>query len=177
MDGAAISLAIAREGRDRALVAKQTLRAPIDEVFRFFADAGNLERITPGWLRFRIVTPLPVEMRVGALIDYRLRMRGAPIRWRTRISVWEPPHRFEDEQVRGPYRLWAHEHTFTPVREGTLCVDRVRFRAPLGALVHDAFVVPEVRRIFRSRGETLARLFGAERGAGVTSRSSSSGSG
>lgn len=157
-----LSLVVAREGRDRVLAARQVLPASIDDVFPFFAEAANLERITPPWLRFRIVTEGPVEMRVGALIDYRLRVRGAPLRWRTRISAWDPPHRFEDEQVRGPYVLWKHEHTFTPVPGGTMCVDRVRFRAPLGALVHDALVVPDVRRIFRYRGETLARIFGGD---------------
>ena len=88
------------------------LPRPIDEVFPFFADAHNLETLTPPWLKFHVLTPKPIAMAVGTKIDYKLRIRGLPLRWRSEITAWEPPFRFQDEQLRGPYRQWIHEHTF-----------------------------------------------------------------
>lgn len=137
------------------------LPRPVEEVFPFFADAGNLERLTPPWLRFRILTPRPVEMRPGALIDYRLRVHGLPLAWRTRIEAWEPPHRFVDAQLRGPYRLWHHTHTFEPLDGGTLCRDVVRYAVPGGALVDRLLVRRDVERIFAFRRQELNRIFGA----------------
>ena len=96
----------------------QRLDVPPERAFAFFADARNLEAITPPWLRFRVVTPDPITMRPGTLIDYRLRLHGLPLRWRTRIDAWEPPHRFVDIQLRGPYALWEHTHTFAPAGAG-----------------------------------------------------------
>lgn len=130
-----------------------------DEVFGFFADAWNLEAITPPWLRFRVVTPRPLEMRAGAHIAYRLRLHGMPIRWLTRIEVWEPPLRFVDVQVRGPYRLWHHTHSFEPDGDGTLIRDRVRYAlplGPLGELAHAAIVCRDLRRIFAFRHAAVA---------------------
>jgi len=101
------------------------LPRPLDEVFAFFSDASNLEVITPPWLSFSVVTPAPIEMRPGTLIDYRLRFRGFPLRWRSEITSWDPPHRFADAQVKGPYRQWIHEHTFVEKDGGTLAGDRV----------------------------------------------------
>ncbi len=144
------------------LQTQQWLPRSIDEVFPFFADAANLERITPPWLEFRIVTPTPIEMRVGTLIDYRLKVRGVPVRWRTRIAAWDPPYSFVDEQVRGPYRLWRHLHTFEPVDGGTFCRDRVEYRAPLHALMAARLVTPDVERIFGFRHEALAAIFTPE---------------
>jgi ligand-binding SRPBCC domain-containing protein len=129
------------------------------EVFPFFADAANLNAITPPSLHFEIVTPGPIEMRAGTLIDYRLRLRGIPLRWRTRIAVWEPPHRFVDEQLRGPYRQWIHEHTFEPREGGTLARDRVHYAVPLDFLAHRWWVRREVERIFEFRSRELARWF------------------
>ena len=137
------------------------LPLPPEKLFPFFADAANLDAITPPWLNFRIVTPGPVDMREGALIDYRLRVRGLPLRWRTRINAWEPPHRFEDEQLRGPYRQWIHEHTFEAQAGGTLARDRVRYAVPLDWLVHDWLVRPDIEKIFRHRSEMLKRRFAA----------------
>jgi ligand-binding SRPBCC domain-containing protein len=138
------------------------LPRPRPEIFSFFADAANLDRVTPPWLAFRIVTPTPVAMAPGTLIDYRLRLRGVPIRWRTEITVWEPPHRFVDTQVRGPYRRWVHEHRFAEVPGGTQMVDRVEYALPfgfLGRLAHRLFVGRDVARIFAYREEAFRRLF------------------
>jgi ligand-binding SRPBCC domain-containing protein len=134
---------------------------PRAEVFAFFADAGNLQELTPPWLRFEILTPRPVEMRPGALIDYRLHLRFIPIRWRTRITAWEPPYRFADEQLRGPYRLWLHEHTFEEDGDGTLCGDFVRYAVPFGALANRLLVARDVRKIFAYRERRLQEIFGS----------------
>lgn len=146
----------------RVLTAELWLPKPLASVFPFFADAGNLERITPAWVNFKILTPGPIEMRSGALIDYRIRIRGVPVGWQTRITAWDPPRRFEDVQVRGPYVLWEHEHTFEEVDGGTLCRDRVRYRAPLGFILHSLLVDRDVRRIFEYRQSRLAEVFGAK---------------
>jgi len=135
------------------------LPRPPEEVFPFFGNAANLDAITPPWLDFRILTPPPIVMREGALIDYRLRVRGLPLRWRTRISAWQPPHRFVDEQLRGPYRQWIHEHTFEPRDGGTLARDVVQYAVPLDFLLHRRFVRPDVERIFEFRAAELKRRF------------------
>jgi ligand-binding SRPBCC domain-containing protein len=136
------------------------LPSPRGQVFSFFADAANLEAITPPWLSFQIVTPSPIEMRPGALIDYRLRIRGIPARWRTRIAAWQPPNRFVDEQLRGPYRQWIHEHIFEPMDGGTLTRDVVRYAAPFDFLVHRWMVRPDIERIFAYRSDVLRKRFG-----------------
>jgi ligand-binding SRPBCC domain-containing protein len=141
----------------------QDLGAPPSEVFPFFADAFNLARITPAFLRFRVLTPPPIEMRAGALLDYRLRVHGVPIRWRTEITAWDPPRRFVDEQVRGPYRTWVHEHVFLPLDggRGTRVEDTVRYAATGGRMVERLFVDRDVERIFAYRRSILSREFGA----------------
>ena len=143
----------------------QRLAGAPEDVFPFFADARNLERITPGWLGFRVLTP-GVEMRAGALIEYRLRLHGVPLRWRTRIEVWEPPHRFVDRQLSGPYRLWHHTHTFEPDGAGgTVMRDVVRYAlplGPLGALAHRLFVRRDLARIFDFRHAAVRRVLTAE---------------
>ena len=131
----------------------------IDEVFGFFSDAANLDAITPPWLNFQVLTPAPVEMRVGALLDYKLRIRRFPFRWRSRITAWEPPHRFVDEQIRGPYRLWIHEHNFEVRDGGTLVRDHVRYAVPFDLLLHKLLVRRDVERIFAYRAESLQRRF------------------
>jgi len=143
----------------REFKAELWLPLPPADVFPFFSDAASLDAITPPWLSFRIVTPLPVRMREGALIDYRLRVHVLPLRWRTRINAWQPPHRFVDEQVRGPYRLWIHEHTFEPRNGGTLARDRVRYAVPFDALLHRWFVRPDIEKIFDFRMAELKRRF------------------
>lgn len=139
-----------------------TVPRGIGEVFAFHADAANLQTITPPWLDFRILTPPPIDMRPGAFIQYRLRLRGLPIRWLTEITAWEPPHRFVDEQRRGPYRLWVHEHRFEAVEGGTQIEDIVRYAVPFGRLVHGWAVGPDVRRIFTYRHERLLERFGGD---------------
>ncbi len=132
-----------------------------EEVFPFFADARNLERITPPWLRFEILTPLPVIMRIGARIEYRLRLHGLPIRWLTEITAWDPPHRFVDEQRRGPYRTWVHTHTFNESGGGCEIWDDVKYSVLGGNLVNSFFVKYDVRRIFEYRAQALTEIFQA----------------
>jgi ligand-binding SRPBCC domain-containing protein len=134
-----------------------------EKIFPFFADAGNLDAITPPWLSFKIVTPRPIEMRAGTLIDYKLKVRGIPLKWRTLISEWQPPHRFKDEQLRGPYLQWIHEHTFEPHDGGTLARDIVQYAAPFDFLTHRFFVRPDIEKIFAHRTEALKRLFGTSK--------------
>lgn len=135
------------------------LPRPLDEVFSFFSDALNLEALTPRWLRFQVLTPAPIHLQAGTLIDYRLRVRGLPLRWQSEITVWEPPHRFVDEQRRGPYRLWHHEHAFSQKDGGTLVADRVQYAAPGGRWVHQFLVKPDLERIFDYRYRQLERKF------------------
>ncbi len=136
------------------------LPQPIDRVFAFFSDATNLESLTPPWMHFRILTPTPIPMFAGQLIDYRLRVRGIPIRWRTRIEAWEPPFRFVDLQLSGPYHLWHHLHSFESRDGGTLCGDVVTYRPRGGSLIQRLFVDPDVRRIFDYRATRMLELLG-----------------
>ena len=148
------------------LACEMTFPLERDELFPFFADAGNLERITPPQLRFRILTPRPIEMAEGTLIDYRLRIRGVPVRWRSEIAAWEPPCRFVDRQLVGPYRWWHHEHLFLPHPQGTLVRDVVHYGVPGGRLVHGLLVRRELAGIFEFRSETLRSIFGGLEPAG-----------
>jgi ligand-binding SRPBCC domain-containing protein len=133
---------------------------PLGEVFEFHADAGNLQALTPPWLDFQILTPRPIDMRAGALIEYRLRLRGVPIRWLTEITEWAPPSHFVDIQRRGPYQLWHHRHEFEEKDGGTEIRDEVRYAVPFGMLVHRWLVAPDVRRIFAYRHHALLKIFG-----------------
>ena len=139
------------------------LPAPPAEVFGFFADAGNLEAITPAWLRFSIVPPRPADMRVGALIEYRLRLHGIRVSWLTRIEEWVPGDRFVDVQLRGPYALWHHTHEFEADGDGgTLMRDTVRYAlpyGPLGQVAHRLFVARDLAAIFDVRTERVRAAF------------------
>jgi|SaaInlStandDraft_1057018.scaffolds.fasta_scaffold36853_2 ligand-binding SRPBCC domain-containing protein len=137
------------------LSAETVLPAPIDEVFAFFSKAENLEAITPPWLHFQIVTPTPISMKAGALIDYRLRLRGLPIRWRTEISDWEPPFRFVDRQLRGPHKSWEHTHEFEETATGTTMRDKVEYSVFGGAVVERLFVRSDLKKIFTYRNEQI----------------------
>ena len=132
---------------------------PRDEVFAFFSDAANLNAITPAWLHFRMVTKSPIDMRAGTLIDYRMRIRGIPVSWRTKITEWDPPFRFADEQLRGPYTLWRHEHDFESQDDGTLVRDKVNYAVPFDFIAHGLLVKRDVQRIFAYREERLRELF------------------
>jgi hypothetical protein len=137
------------------------LPRPLDHVFAFFSDPFRLEDITPPWLQFHVLTPGPVVLQAGSLLDYRLRWHGLPLRWRSEIAVWEPPVCFVDRQVIGPYRLWYHEHVFRREGEGTRIIDRVDYAVPGGALVHWCGVRGDLRRIFEYRSRRLRELLGA----------------
>jgi len=140
------------------------LPLPPEDVFPFFAEARNLEKITPPWLSFRVLGQRPPEMGAGTVIDYRLRLHGLPLRWQSEITVWDPPRRFVDVQRRGPYRLWEHEHLFLPRDGGTLVQDRVRYAVPGGPLlapvVERLLVRPDLERIFAYRRQRLKQIFG-----------------
>jgi ligand-binding SRPBCC domain-containing protein len=143
---------------------EQHLPGPPESVFAFFGDAGNLEAITPPMLGFRIATPGSIEMRTGTLIEYRLRVHGVPMRWTTAIREWEPPHRFVDEQLRGPYALWQHTHTFQDDGSGgTLMSDVVRYAigfGPLGAAAQRLLVRRDLDAIFDYRAARVRELLG-----------------
>ncbi len=128
-------------------------------VFQFFADPANLERLTPGWLRFKIISEASQPMTEGARLDYRLRIHGLPMKWQSEITAWNPPHRFVDRQTRGPYRLWVHEHTFLDQEGGTLVRDNVQYSVFGDALVNRFFVAPDLDRIFKYRHTVLKTIF------------------
>ncbi len=140
------------------LQTEQKIEKSQDELFRFFSDAHNLAKITPPWLNFQMLTPAPIEMQVGTLIDYRLKLRGIPLRWQSEITVWNLPHLFVDEQRRGPYRRWIHRHTFVPVPDGTLIKDEVEYAVLGGSLVQKFFVAPDIEKIFAYRSTKLKEL-------------------
>ena len=150
-------------GRIWRLSAVQHLDHPIDEVFPFFADAHNLEKLTPDFLKFEVLTPKPIEMRSGLILHYKLKVRALPIRWTTEILDWDPPHKFIDNQAKGPYALWHHTHTFEPTDDGaTICRDEVRYRPAgwfLAPLVNRLAVQRDVTNIFRYRFEQLEAFF------------------
>lgn len=146
--------------RIREFRAEIWLPLPPEQIFTFFADAANLQLLTPPGLNFKVLTPSPIAMREGTVIDYKLRVRGIPIRWRSRINVWEPPYRFVDEQLRGPYRQWIHEHMFEAQNGGTLARDVVRYAVPFDFLVHDWLVRRDVEKIFEFRARELQKRFG-----------------
>ena len=138
---------------------RETLvHAPVAEAFAFFADAANLERLTPPWLRFSIRTPMPVAMRAGVEIEYRLRLYGVPIRWVSVINVWETGVRFVDRQIAGPYLWWVHEHRFEPAGDATRMIDTVEYR-PRMAWLTGGFVSRDVERIFDTATPRFARFF------------------
>jgi ligand-binding SRPBCC domain-containing protein len=141
---------------------EQIIPLPIEEVFAFFADAANLETITPAWLNFRILTPGPIAMRAGARLDYRLKWHRLPIAWKTEIVAWKPPYGFTDVQLRGPYRLWHHVHSFFAESEGTRMIDLVSYHLPLGAigeLAHSVLVRRDLERVFDYRYRAIESRF------------------
>jgi len=144
------------------LDSEQLVSAPPNEVFAFFGQPENLARITPTWLGFRILTPAPVPMHQGAMIDYLITLGPLPTRWRTLITKYDPPHCFVDEQLSGPYSFWHHTHRFEPAGHGTRIVDEIRYLlpfGPLGKLVHAVAVRRQLEGIFAHRRKVIARQF------------------
>jgi ligand-binding SRPBCC domain-containing protein len=152
-------ITVERVGRGTyVLRATMEIERPPEEIFPFFADAGNLELITPPALHFRIATPRPIRMATGTLIDYTIRIHGIPVSWRTEITDWNPPASFNDTQLRGPYHLWSHTHRFEQTATGgTLCTDEVRYR-PRGGALANTLVARDLRAIFAYRAERLRAL-------------------
>lgn len=145
--------------------AEQWVPKPIEQVFEFFSDANNLERITPPFLNFKILSIEPPQVQVGTLIRYRLRWGIVPLFWKTKITAWEPPHRFKDFQLSGPYKLWDHEHRFVSERGGTRLIDEVHYAlhfGPLGRLANHLIVRKDVEKIFAYRKKAIRELFGGE---------------
>ena len=148
-----------RPHRNMARVTYETVvPAPLDASFAFFSDASNLQRLTPGWVQFSIVTPLPIVMRAGLEIDYRIRLYGVSLAWTSRIDVWEPGHRFVDRQIAGPYLWWRHEHRFESVGGATRVIDEVEY-LPRAAWMTARRVHRDVERIFRYRQNALHQIF------------------
>jgi ligand-binding SRPBCC domain-containing protein len=147
--------------RVQILERSQRVEVPIEQAFGFYVNALNLEPLTPPWLHFEVTTPGEVTMLPGALLDYRLKLHGVPVRWQTRIEAWEPPVRFVDSQIKGPYSLWEHTHLFERDGEAAAIIhDRVRYAmplGPLGALAHLLFVRRDLERIFDYRSEAVSR--------------------
>lgn len=150
--------------RDFELERVQLIERPLAEVFAFFADAYNLQRITPPFLHFKVLTPPPIAMQSGTLIDYSIRLFGAPMRWRTVIEEFAPGVRFVDRQLKGPYQLWRHTHEFQETSAGTVMTDLVRYSipyGPIGALARRMFVARTLERIFDYRYRMIGEIFGA----------------
>lgn len=147
------------------LKTEQLVAAPFDEVCAFFRRPENLARLTPPWLGFRILTPSPIAMREGAVIDYIIQLGPVPLRWRSLITRDDPPQCFVDEQLSGPYSFWHHTHTFTAINGGTLVQDHVRYLlpfGPLGVLVQKLAVRRQLKAIFAYRSRAIAAHFAGD---------------
>jgi len=143
---------------------EQYLPLALEDAFEFFRDPRNLERITPPWMSFRFAGEVPDEIEQGTRLDYRIRLFGVPMKWRSQIALWDPPYDFVDQQEQGPYAYWHHLHALDPVGDGVLMRDRVRYRVPLAPLskpVHALFVRPTLERIFNYRYRAVREFFGS----------------
>jgi len=146
------------EDGDSVFTVSQWVSTPLEKTFEFFSDARNLEQITPPFLSFRIITPTPIEMRPGALIDYQLKLRGFPIQWRTEITEWELLKGFTDVQLKGPYRKWVHRHDFHEEKGGTRVEDTIHYRVPGGYLIDQMIVRPDLDKVFGFRQRKISQL-------------------
>ncbi len=148
--------------RMHTLKREQRVARPLDEVFAYFARPENLERVTPPWMRMQFLTPSPIPMHAGSAIDYVVRVHGVPMRWTTLITEYDPPHRFVDVQLRGPYSLWHHTHTFEKAGDDTIVRDAVRYAmpfGPLGEVVHALLVKRDIEAIFAYRVQAINGAF------------------
>jgi ligand-binding SRPBCC domain-containing protein len=144
------------------IIRKTIINRPLEEVFQFFSKAENLNLLTPPELSFKILTPLPIKMQAGTLIDYRIKLNGIPFNWRTEISTWKVNECFVDQQLKGPYKIWHHTHSFTAVKEGTLMIDEVKYLSPgwiLEPLIEKFFIKKKVEGIFDYRNSKLKEIF------------------
>jgi ligand-binding SRPBCC domain-containing protein len=155
-----VEIEITRFANEFRLSTELFLSQSIDKIFPYFADARNLEELTPPLLNFKIASTDRISMSVGTIIDYHLRIHRLPIKWKTLISAWEPPYMFVDEQLRGPYRYWIHRHSFEEENGGTIVRDLVRYQIFGGEVVHNLFVKKDLLRIFNHRKEILLGRFG-----------------
>lgn len=141
---------------------KVSIPAPVEDVFSFFSNTENLNLITPPWLYFKILTPLPIKMEKNVLIDYSIKLLGLRLIWKTEITVWQPPHRFVDQQIKGPYQVWEHTHLFEEKEGRTQMEDVIRYAVPgfvLSPLIHFLFVRPRLEKIFAFREQRVLELF------------------
>lgn len=148
--------------RERRFASNSWIPARIETAFQFFSKPENLDRITPPWLHFQFLTPLPVELKSGTLLDYRLKLHGIPVKWQTQIVEWNPPFHFVDLQLRGPYKKWVHTHTFVEKDNGTVIEDNVLYAVPgffLEPFINKYFVKPDINRIFEYRRKQLTEIF------------------
>lgn len=145
---------------------KTELNAGIDDVFEFFSNAKNLQKLTPPWLNFKMITPPTGAVQSGTTIGYKLKVHALPIHWLTLIEHWEPPRRFIDVQLKGPYKIWKHEHRFESLGDKTIMYDTVEYALPfgiLGQLAHSLLVKKDVQSIFDYRTEAISKIFANSR--------------
>jgi ligand-binding SRPBCC domain-containing protein len=141
---------------------RHEINKPLKDIFGFFSKAENLERLTPSWLNFKILTPLPIEMKTGTLIDYQITLYGIPLKWKTEITKWDPPTCFVDTQLKGPYSVWIHEHKFEEQNGKTIMTDTVDYDIPAGifkTLVNKMFVSRQIHSIFEYRRKIINSYF------------------
>ena len=146
----------------RILSRETKVNRPVEEVFEFFSKAENLNIITPPELNFNITTPLPVKMKKGALIDYKIKLHGVPFKWKTEITEWNPPYRFVDTQIKGPYKIWIHEHIFTTAEDSTIITDIVSYLPSgwiLEPIIHKLIVKKKLEDIFDYRQSKIKSIF------------------
>ena len=162
MGGHVYNTAMLNPLRIHELHSSVLLHAPLEKVYDFFSNAENLNLITPPWLHFQMITPPPISMAEGTFIDYRIKLHSIPLRWRSRITEWNPPRSFIDEQVKGPYMVWKHHHSFYKTEEGTEVKDHVRYAVPgfvFEPVIHWIFVKNHLNKIFSYRRRQLLLLF------------------
>jgi len=150
------------ESKTYKLHRQAVIAQPLGKVFEFFSKAENLELLTPSWLKFKILTPLPIKMVKGVLIDYQIKLIGLPMNWKTEISEWQPPHFFIDTQLKGPYTKWVHKHHFKEVEKGTEITDIVNYQLPGGLLApaaHSLIVKHQLKSIFDFRTRIIKEYF------------------